>query len=369
MTAPVRDDRPAAEVPVSGRCHDRFAPVRDAFAANFVERGEVGAGLAVFVGGEPVVDLVGGWVDADRTRPWQEDTLVDVYSVGKAFVALLLLQLVDEGLVGLDDPLAAVWPEFADRRQGVGHRPPRPLPSGRRARPSGSPWSTPICGTVATMTDAAGRHRARGGSRATRHAYHTNTYGHLIGEPVRRAHRRPSGDPPPGPGRWSAPTCASVSPTTEQRRAAPTSCGPSVAPPPEIDPGSLTGDQRMVAMLSYFNPPGYSSVGVVNTPQWRATQVPSTNTHATAAGVARIYRALLEPGLLLSPDLLAEATSPQSVGLLPGARRGGHLRTRVQADHRPAPLRPESARPSATSAPEGRSGSPTPTPGWPSATR
>ena len=106
------------DVPVSGRCLDRFAPVRDAFADNFAERGEVGAGVAVFVGGELVVDLVGGWVDAARSRPWREDTLVDVYSVGKAFVALLLLQSVDAGLVGLDQPLAAVWPEFGAEGKG-----------------------------------------------------------------------------------------------------------------------------------------------------------------------------------------------------------------------------------------------------------
>ena len=104
--------------PVSGRCDPRFAPVRDAFAANFDTRGEVGGAVAVFVEGELVVDLVGGWADGDRSRPWRHDTLVDVYSVGKAFVALLLLQLVDQGLVGLDDPVATAWPEFGVAGKG-----------------------------------------------------------------------------------------------------------------------------------------------------------------------------------------------------------------------------------------------------------
>jgi CubicO group peptidase (beta-lactamase class C family) len=73
----------------------------------------------------------------------------------------------------------------------------------------------------------------------------------------------------------------------------------------------------LMVQLGYVNPPGYSSIGVVNSSEWRRSQIPSTNTHATATGVARIYRALLEPGRLLSPTLLAEATSPQSEGFCP----------------------------------------------------
>ena len=70
-------------------------------------------------------------------------------------------------------------------------------------------------------------------------------------------------------------------------------------------------------MLSYLNPPGYSSVGVVNTPEWRSAEVPSTNGHGTARGLALVYSTLLEPGRLLSVDLLAEATSIQSEGYCP----------------------------------------------------
>ena len=70
-------------------------------------------------------------------------------------------------------------------------------------------------------------------------------------------------------------------------------------------------------MLSYFNPAGYSSVGVVNTTAWRSAAVPSTNGHGTAGGIARLYGALLEPDRLLSRDLLAEAASPQSQGYCP----------------------------------------------------
>jgi CubicO group peptidase (beta-lactamase class C family) len=58
-------------------------------------------------------------------------------------------------------------------------------------------------------------------------------------------------------------------------------------------------------------------MGVVNTREWRRTEVPSTNGHGTAAGVARMYAALLEPGRLLSSGLLTEATTAQSQGYCP----------------------------------------------------
>ena len=84
-------------------------------------------------------------------------------------------------------------------------------------------------------------------------------------------------------------------------------------PLPWAELEGLEGDDRM-EMLSYFNPPGYASIGVVNSPEWRRAEVPSTNGHGSARGVARLYAALLEPGRLLSQELLAEATSPQSEG-------------------------------------------------------
>ena len=83
--------------------------------------------------------------------------------------------------------------------------------------------------------------------------------------------------------------------------------------PSTIDLDQMSGDQAVV-MRSYFNPPGYSSFGLVNTTEWREAEIPSTNTHASAEGIAKIYEGLLEPGRLLSPELLKEATSIQSEG-------------------------------------------------------
>jgi len=303
----------SAAVPVSGRCDARFEAVRDAFAGNFAEQGEVGAAVAVFVDGHLVIDLVGGWADAGRTRPWTPDTLVDVYSVGKALVALLLLQQVDAGRIGLDDPVAAVWPEFATGgkesatvRHALCHR--AGVPAVRTPLTDEDLWEW---GTMATALAATEAWWEPG----TRHAYHTNTYGHLIGELVRRI----TGElPGVGLRELAGPLGADVwcgLPAAGQARCAEVIWALGIATP-VVDFASLSGDDLMV-QLGYFNPPGYSSMGVANTPEWRAAQVPSTNTHATATGVARIYAALLEPGRLLSPPLLAEATRAQSEGYCP----------------------------------------------------
>ena len=90
----------------------------------------------------------------------------------------------------------------------------------------------------------------------------------------------------------------------------------SAGNPEDIDFSTMSGDKLMV-MLGYFNPPAYASMGAVNSAVWRSAEVPSTNGHGTATGVARFYSALLEPGRLISPDLLAEATRPQSEGYCP----------------------------------------------------
>ena len=79
-------------------------------------------------------------------------------------------------------------------------------------------------------------------------------------------------------------------------------------------------------VLAYINPPGISSLGVVNTAAWREAQVPSTNLHASARGIARLYSALAAGGAIdgftvLDTDVLTEATRPQSEGWCPFLER------------------------------------------------
>ena len=101
------------KVKVHGRCDERFAAVKEAFAKNFESGQEVGASFAATINGKFVVDIWGGYADAARTRPWKRDTIVNVYSTTKVMTALCALMLVDRGQLDLDAPVSKYWPEFA----------------------------------------------------------------------------------------------------------------------------------------------------------------------------------------------------------------------------------------------------------------
>ena len=75
------------DTPIGGWTEPQFDAVKDAFANNFAEHGEVGAAVSVYLNGEPVVDLWGGWYDTDRDRAWDRNTLVNVFSTTKGLAA------------------------------------------------------------------------------------------------------------------------------------------------------------------------------------------------------------------------------------------------------------------------------------------
>lgn len=314
-----------SDVPLAGTVAPGFEPVRDAFATNFAVRGEVGASVCVRVRGEVVVDLWGGWADEDRTRRWGPDTLVNVYSVGKAIVAAMVLQLVDEGRLALDQPIADVWPEFATGGKSgatVAHALSHQagVPAIRERLTNHDLWDWDRMAAAVAATEAW----YEPGSRLI---YHTNTYGHLAGEIVHRVtgalpgehlravmdawdHDRPV-------DYWIGVPDAELSRCADVVWAPQGSTGPSLAA--DVDPATLDHDARLL-WLAYFNPPGYSSMGVVNTTEWRQTQVPSTNSHASARGVCDLYAAILGDlgsAPLISPTLLADATRPWVSGPCP----------------------------------------------------
>ena len=194
--------------PVVGTCDPRFRAVEEEFRRNFSERGEVGAAVCVLIDGVPVVDLAGGFVDARHSAPWSLDTLVDYYSAGKPVLALLALQLVDQGLIDLDDPLVAVWPEFAaggkeaaTLRQALCHQ--AGVPAIVEPLTNEDLWDWQRMASALAATPAWWE-------PGTRHAYHTNTYGHLIGEVVRRVSGASCRERLAAAGRVdSGPTCSS----------------------------------------------------------------------------------------------------------------------------------------------------------------
>jgi CubicO group peptidase (beta-lactamase class C family) len=100
-------------IQVQGTCKPGFERVKEAFEDNFASHGEVGAALALNVDGELAVDLWGGYADPQRTRPWEHDTIVNVFSTTKGITTTCAHRLVDQGLLDLDAPVARYWPEFA----------------------------------------------------------------------------------------------------------------------------------------------------------------------------------------------------------------------------------------------------------------
>jgi CubicO group peptidase (beta-lactamase class C family) len=97
---------------ISGTWDARFEPVRDALAEQ-LERDELGASLVVDLDGTVVVDIWGGWRDLGRQRPWQQDTITNVWSTTKTITNLAALMPVERGQLDVYKPVATYWPEFA----------------------------------------------------------------------------------------------------------------------------------------------------------------------------------------------------------------------------------------------------------------
>jgi CubicO group peptidase (beta-lactamase class C family) len=286
--------------------------VREAFEENFKSRGEPGAAVALSIHGVPVVDLWGGWKNAAKDRPWQQDTLVNFFSVSKALCTICILRLVERKHVALDVPVAEVWPEFAQAgkqavtlRHILSHQ--SGLPSLREPLPVGAmlDWNL--------MTEALAR-ATPWWRPGTAHGYHVNTFGFLLGEIVRRTSGRTIGAVLREDIAWPLGADLHIGlPVSEHSRVA------EYLWPISTSQQSTPGAEDLMRFNAYWNPPGVSGSGYVNTPEWRSAEIPSTNGHGSARGVARFYAALAEGGeidgiRIVSEAMLAEATQEQSNG-------------------------------------------------------
>ncbi|MFD7861103.1 serine hydrolase domain-containing protein [Streptomyces sp. NPDC059783] len=287
-------------LPIQGHCDERFAAVRAAFEANFDTRDELGAAFTVLVDGRPAVDLWGGWADAARTRPWERDTLVNVWSTTKGPLALCAHVLADRGLLDLDAPVAAYWPEFAAAgkenvlvRHLLSHRAGLAGLREPHALEELYDWELTTSRLAAT---------APWWEPGTRSGYHALTYGFLVGEVIRRVAGMPPGE------------------FLRRELAEPLGADFSVGLPEKaadrvadlVAPGSgrrsqaaLLAQLGPVAVAALLNPP--TGAKAANGSGWRAAEIPAANGHGTARAVAALYGVLAGGGSLdgvriLSPE-------------------------------------------------------------------
>ena len=287
---------------VAGTVAPGFEAARERFVANFHRDDhcrEVGAALAVFHGERCVVDLWAGHMDAGGARPWQQDTLLNVYSTTKGIVAVCVAMLVDRRVLSYDDTVASVWPEFA--QNGKQHITIAQVLSHQAGLPA---FEQPT--TMEDLYDWHGRCAALAAQTprwvpGEKTAYHPITYGFLAGEIVRRASgcgsigeflQRELARP------LEADFFIGLEPAL-QRRAAET-----LAPKSLIDPSALPIIEE--TRLSVTNP--MLNPRAANTDAWRAAELPALNGHASANGIARIYAMLANGGVFAGRRFLSAAT-------------------------------------------------------------
>lgn len=310
-----------ADLTIHGECAARFRRVREVFEENFRRRHEVGAAVAVVHDGEPVVDLWGGWADQARTRPWQRDTIANVYSCTKALVAICAHQLVERGRLDLDAPVAEYWPEFAAR--GKGALPVRWLLSHRAGLPAVRETLPPEALYDWTMITAALAAEEPWWEPGTAHGYHAVTFGWLVGEVVRRVDGR-------SPGTYFRDEVARPLgldfhiglADREHGRVAELS-DLTMAAADELDADAIglaqviLSDPDSMTARAFLNPPSMA-LGV-NNPEWRRAEIPGANGHGAARDLARVYGALARGGDLdgvhvLDPAAIARLRGEQSRG-------------------------------------------------------
>ena len=282
---------------VKGTTSSGFEAVRAAFAGNLASGADIGASYAATRGGETVVDLWGGWADEACTRPWEKDTLVNVYSTTKTMTALTALLLADRGELDFDAPVARYWPEFAQAGKAdvkVSHL---------MSHSSGlSGWKEPITREdlydweKATSLLAA---QAPYWEPGTASGYHAMTQGYLVGEVVRRITGRSLGtvfreeiaEPLGGDFHIGLPA-------SEDHRVA------DLIPPPA---GGAIGDGEqspLVANMSHN--PGVDPLDT-RTRAWRAAEIPAAGGQGNARSVAEIHTLLANGGVARGKRIMSEA--------------------------------------------------------------
>lgn len=290
----------------------QFEPVKDAFAALFNDPQQRGGGLCIQIAGQTVLDIWAGIADKDGEQAWHTDTLVNLFSCTKTFTAVAALQMVAEGKLELDAPVANYWPEFAaagkqhiSLRQLLCHQAGLPAVRELLAPEALYDWASMTAALAAEQpwwTPGEG------------HGYAPITYGWLVGELLRRLD---------GCGPGESVVARTVRPLDlDFHIGLAESEFARVAHVSRIkgDLGDVAAQRLLKCMFSepnsvstraFTNPP--SIMTSTNKAEWRRMQQPAANGHGNARSLAGFYSGLLS-GRLLDAQLLAELRREHSYG-------------------------------------------------------
>ncbi|HTQ16227.1 serine hydrolase domain-containing protein [Mycobacterium sp.] len=276
----------AVDAVLAGHCDRRFAGVAAALADEITTGSELGAAIAIDIDGELVVDMWGGYVDRAKTRQWNQDTIVNVFSSTKNVTSLAALLLIDRGQLDPYAPVAKYWPEFAANGKHdveVCHV---------LSHTSGvSGWEMPF--TIDEVYDwekstARLAEQAPWWKPGTASGYHALTSGHLIGEIVRRISgitlkefvRSEIAEP------LGADIQIGSRPEDDSRIA-------ELIPPPPLDvPLDAVPEDHPMRKTFAVMAPNPEAALMAETTAWRRADVGSANGHGNARSLVRSLSAI-----------------------------------------------------------------------------
>ncbi|GKT55256.1 beta-lactamase [Colletotrichum tofieldiae] len=294
-----------------GKCDSRFQGVGDKFSELLESGQELGASLTVNIDGEEVVNVWGGYADANRSRPWNEDTIVNVFSTTKTISALAVLLLINDGQLSPYDKVSKYWPEFAvNGKENIEVRHLLSHSSGLAV------FEDPItledlCDFDATVSRL--EKQAPRWEPGTASGYHAWTYGYMIGELLRRR------------------TGLTLREFVSQKIAGPLDADfqigakeedwhrvAELVPPPSSPSNFMSGptmdSDSLQAKMLQPNP----QASFASTKSWRKADIGAANGHSNSQAIAKIWsRALTvsdDSKRLLSKDTIDLIFTEQSYG-------------------------------------------------------
>ncbi|MCY3813852.1 MAG: serine hydrolase [Gammaproteobacteria bacterium] len=287
---------------IHGYCDERFGALREEFERNFTERGDVGASCAATVDGEYVVDIWAGHRDGAKTLPWEEDTIVCVFSTTKTMTALCALVLFDRGELSFDDPVTKYWPAYGQNgkesteiRHFMGHTAGLPGFGEKLTEAELYDWDH-VIGVLERQEPWWQPGEECG--------YHALTQGFLVGEVVRRITGMSLGTffrenvaVPLGVDFHIGLDQAHFGRTAEML-----SGGAIPEMPEEMTPEYMRG--RVDGTPDVMPP-------ATNTDGWRQAEIPAGNGHGNARSVVRAQTAIANGGTAFGVNLVSPATIEQ----------------------------------------------------------